>query len=61
VVGDYLGVVDAEGYLHLLDRNDGRLVGRTATDGKLPLCQPVAEGNAAIWQSSANLISASAK
>ena len=33
VIGDYLGVVDAEGYLHLLDRNDGSLVGRVATDG----------------------------
>jgi outer membrane protein assembly factor BamB len=61
VVGDYLGVVDAEGYLYLLDRSDGRLVGRTATDGKPALSQPVAVGNAAIWQSAANLISASPK
>ncbi len=28
IVGDFLGVVDAEGYLHLLDRNEGTLVGR---------------------------------
>jgi outer membrane protein assembly factor BamB len=35
VVGDYLGVVDAEGYLYLLDRNDGNLVGRAATHRKL--------------------------
>ena len=62
VVGDYLGVVDIEGYLHLLDRNDGSLVGRLATDGKASLSQPVAAGNAAIWQSAAgNLVSASAK
>jgi len=62
VVGDYLGVVDGEGYLHLLDRNDGSLVGRLATDGKGPLAQPVAAGDAAVWQSSGgNLISASTK
>ena len=59
VVGDYLAVVDIEGYLHLLDRNDGSLVGRVATDGKAPVSQPIASGTAAIWQSAAgNLISA---
>jgi outer membrane protein assembly factor BamB len=62
LVGDYLGVVDTEGYLHLLDRNDGSLVGRLATDGKAPVSQPVAAGDAAIWQSAGgNLISAGAK
>jgi outer membrane protein assembly factor BamB len=61
VIGDYLGVVDGQGYLHLLDRNDGRLVGRLATDGKVPVSQPTAAGNAAIWQSAGNLISASAR
>ena len=45
-----------------LDRNDGNLVGRLATDGKASLSQPVAAGNAAIWQSAGgNLVSASAK
>lgn len=59
VVGDYLAVVDTEGYLHLLDRNDGNLVGRVPTDGKAPVSQPVAAANGAIWQSAAgNLISA---
>jgi outer membrane protein assembly factor BamB len=62
IVGDYLGVIDIEGYLHLLDRNDGNLIGRLSTDGKAPVAQPVAAGNAATWQSSGgNLISASAK
>jgi outer membrane protein assembly factor BamB len=62
VVGDYLGVVDGEGYLHLLDRNDGGLVGRLATDGKAALAQPVAVADSAVWQSLAgNLISASIK
>jgi outer membrane protein assembly factor BamB len=60
VIGDYVGVVDAEGYLHLLDPNDGNLVGRVATDdGSAALSQPVAAGNAAVWQSAAGtLISA---
>jgi outer membrane protein assembly factor BamB len=62
VVGDYLGVVDAEGYLHLLDRNDGNLVGRVATDGRAPMSQPAALGDAVVWQTlGGNLISASAK
>ncbi len=59
VVGDYLAVVDGEGYLHLLDRNDGSLVGRLATDDKAPLAQPVAAGDTMVWQSAGgNLISA---
>ena len=62
LVGDYLGVVDGEGYLLLLDRGDGNLVGRVATDGAPALSQPIALGDAAIWQSTAgNLISASVK
>jgi len=62
VVGDYLGVVDAEGYLHLLDRNDGTLAGRVATDGKAPASQPITVAESAVWQSTGgNLISASAK
>jgi len=59
VVGDYLGVVDAEGYLHLLDRGDGSLSGRVATDGKASASQPIAVEDAAVWQSEGgNLISA---
>jgi outer membrane protein assembly factor BamB len=62
VIGDYLGVVDVEGYLHLLDRNDGNLVGRVATDGAAALSQPQVNGAAIVWQSAAgNLINASAK
>jgi outer membrane protein assembly factor BamB len=59
-VGDSVGVVDAEGYLHLLDPNDGSLIGRVATDGSAALSQPEAVGNAAIWQSAGGtLVSAS--
>jgi outer membrane protein assembly factor BamB len=61
VVGDYLGVVDVEGYLHLLDRGTGALVGRLATDGEAPVAQPIASGDTVVWQSAANLISASVK
>ncbi len=62
VIGDYLAVVDIEGYLHLLDRNDGSLVGRVATDGAAAASQPQANGAAIVWQSATgNLISASAK
>jgi outer membrane protein assembly factor BamB len=62
VVGDYLAVVDGGGYLHLLDRNDGNLVGRLATDGKAALAQPVAQGDAVVWQSAGgNLLSASTR
>jgi outer membrane protein assembly factor BamB len=51
IVGDYLGVVDAEGFLHLLDRGEGNLAGRMATDGTAATTQPVRAGNAAVWQS----------
>jgi outer membrane protein assembly factor BamB len=62
IIGDYVGVVDVEGYLHLLDRNDGSLVGRIATDGAAAISQPQINGAAIVWQSAAgNLISASAK
>lgn len=50
-VGDYLGVVDGEGQLHLLDRNEGQLVGRLATDGTPPTAQPVSSGGRAWWLS----------
>jgi outer membrane protein assembly factor BamB len=50
VVGDYLGVVDAEGYLHLIDRNDGKLAGRLATDGTPATAQPSRAGAQAIVQ-----------
>lgn len=53
LVGDYLGVVDVEGYLHLLARADGKYVGRIATDGKAPTTQPAALGSGAVWLSEA--------
>jgi outer membrane protein assembly factor BamB len=62
ILGDYLGIVDGEGYVHLLDRNDGGLVGRTATDGSAAVSQPITVGESAVWQSAAgNLISVGVK
>ena len=51
MIGDYVAVIDAEGYVHLLDTNDGSLVGRLATDGTAPTAQPAKSGDTAVWQS----------
>ena len=40
LIGDQVGVVDVEGYLHLLSRTDGAYVGRMATDGSPATTQP---------------------
>ncbi len=62
LIGTAVGVVDIEGYLHLLDREDGALVGRVATDGSGALSQPMPAAESAVWQTlNGNLISASAK
>ncbi len=42
LLGDHLAVIDFEGYAHLLNRNDGALVGRIATDGSAATAQPIA-------------------
>jgi len=51
VIGAFVAVVDAEGFVHLLDRNDGSLVGRLATDGTPATAQPSRSGESAVWQS----------
>jgi len=62
VIGEYVGVVDIEGFLHLLDPQDGSLVGRVATDGSPPLSQPAAVDGLAYWQTDAgNLLAATAR
>ncbi len=53
LIGSYVGVVDVEGYLHILSRDDGSLVGRSATDGSPATAQPTAVGANALWQSTA--------
>ena len=63
VVGsDLLGVVDVEGYLHLLSRTDGAIVGRLATDGTAATAQPDRRGTSIVWQSvGGNVYSVSAR
>ena len=51
LIGDEIGVVDVEGYLHLLSRSDGSYVGRLATDGSLATAQPAQLGGGIVWQS----------
>jgi outer membrane protein assembly factor BamB len=54
--GDYVGVVDVEGYLHLLSPVNGAYVGRLATDGKPATAQPVLLLTGALWQSASGTI-----
>jgi len=62
VIGDYVGVVDIEGYLHLLSPINGAYVGRLATDGKPATAQPELMLTGALWQStSGTLFAVSAK
>ena len=51
LIGDEIGVVDVEGYLHLLSRSDGSYVGRLATDGSLATSQPAPLAGGMLWQS----------
>ena len=53
LVGDQVGVVDAEGWLHLISPGNGAYVGRIATDGGAPTSQPATIVGGALWQSSA--------
>lgn len=50
IIGDYLAVVDFEGYAHLLSRNDGSLVGRIATDGSPATAQPITLNDGLLFQ-----------
>lgn len=62
IFGDFVGVVDAEGYLHLMSPVNGAYVGRMATDGSAATSQPVPFGGSALWQSaSGTLYSVTAK
>ena len=50
LIGDYLAVVDFEGYAHLLNRNDGALVSRIATDGSAATAQPTSLNEGILFQ-----------
>lgn len=43
--GDYVAVADAEGYVHLLSRYDGHVVGRIEVDGDGIRARPLAVGD----------------
>jgi len=59
---DLLGVIDVEGYLHLLSRADGSYVGRLVTDGTPATAQPDRRGTSIVWQSTGgNVYSVSAQ
>ena len=51
LVGAYVGIVDVEGYLHLLATSDGTYVGRLATDGRPPTTQPELLAGSGLWLS----------
>ena len=51
IVGDLVGVIDVEGYLHLLSAANGAYVGRLATDGTAATAQPVPFLGSVLWQS----------
>jgi len=56
LVGDFVGVVDVEGYLHLLSRADGAYVGRLGTDGRPATAQPSVIGGGGLWLSDAGTL-----
>jgi len=56
LVGDYVGVVDVEGWLHLISPINGAYVGRVATDGSAPTSQPAATIGGATWQSAGGTV-----
>jgi outer membrane protein assembly factor BamB len=56
ISNDLIGVVDVEGYLHLLSTADGRYVGRLKTDGKPATAQPERLGESIVWQSEAGIV-----
>jgi outer membrane protein assembly factor BamB len=51
VMGNYVAVIDIQGYVHLFARADGDYVGRLATDGSAPTGQPERIGDRIVWQS----------
>ena len=56
IAGDFLLVVDPQGYVYLLDRSDGKLVGRAPTDETAPTSQPAQSGANAVWQTHGGML-----
>lgn len=51
VVGDFVAVIDVEGYVHLLSTINGAYVGRLQTDGTPATGQPASFLSSILWQS----------
>lgn len=61
-LGEFVAVVDVEGYLHLLSATNGAYVGRLQTDGTPPTGQPASFLSNILWQSAGgNLYAVTAK
>jgi outer membrane protein assembly factor BamB len=56
VIGDFVAVVDVEGYVHLLAAANGAYVGRMATDGTAATSQPALFLSSILWQSAAGTL-----
>lgn len=62
VSGDFVAVIDVEGYVHLLASSNGAYVGRLASDGTPPTGQPAPFLSNILWQSAGgNLYAVSAR
>jgi len=57
-LGGYIAVADAEGYLHLLDTEDGHFVARTKVDGSGVSAPMLSVGDSLIIQSNSGSLSA---
>ena len=56
LAGEFLAVVDIEGYVHLVATRTGNYAGRLATDGSPPTNQPIAQGAGIVWQSASGTV-----
>lgn len=56
IAGDFLLVLDPQGYIYLLDRNDGKLVGRAPTDETPATAQAARSGANAVWQTEGGML-----
>lgn len=55
VIGEYLVVGDFDGYLHVLDKKDGRLVGRSALGGRIAIKPLITQNQILVFTQSGNL------
>jgi len=58
LIGDFLAIQDAEGTLHLVDRNSGKIAGRGLGDGFVSDVGMVAGGDGALVQTRSGQLAA---